>query len=109
MKKIAIPVSGMHCVSCAQRIESSLKKLDGVADASVNFATEKATVEFDDTAVNENEIKNAIERLGYKAIFEDKKTNATKVEEEDVEKIVDKEKALREKEIKNLRALFLFL
>lgn len=108
MKKIAIPVSGMHCVSCAQRIESSLKKLDGVADASVNFATEKATVEFDDTAVNENEIKNAIERLGYKAIFEDKKTNATKVEEEDVEKIVDKEKALREKEIKNLRALFLF-
>ncbi|MEM4181785.1 MAG: heavy metal-associated domain-containing protein [Candidatus Pacearchaeota archaeon] len=61
MKKIIIPISGMHCASCAQKIESNLKKLDGIIKANVNFATEKATVEFNEALVNENEINNVIE------------------------------------------------
>ncbi|MFN3247595.1 MAG: cation transporter [Leptonema sp. (in: bacteria)] len=98
MRKIIIPISGMHCASCAQKIEATLKKLNGITKASVNFATEKATVEFNEALINENEINNAIEQLGYKVI---------KVNQE-TEKAVDREKEAREKEIRTLKSLFLF-
>jgi Cu+-exporting ATPase len=97
MKKITIPISGMHCASCAQKIESTLKKLKGIATANVNFATEKATVEFNEKFVSDESIKKAIEQLGYQIIAE-----------EETEKSSDKEKAAREAEIKKLRNLFLF-
>ena len=61
MKKVTIPISGMHCASCAQKIEKALKKIEGVSSANVNFATEKATVEFDDKLVDENRIFGVIE------------------------------------------------
>jgi len=98
MKRITIPILGMHCASCAQKIESTLKKLDGIIKANVNFATEKATIEFDETLINENEINNAIEQLGYKVIREvDHEAEA-----------IDKEKEAKEKEIRTLKFLFIF-
>jgi Cu+-exporting ATPase len=97
MKKKIIPIAGMHCASCAAKIETSLKKKQGVKDAAVNFATERASVEFDENEISENEIWNVIEKLGYKVIGEE---NVEKVES------VDREKAAREKEIKHLRNLF---
>ena len=97
MKKLIIPISGMHCASCAQKIESTLKKLYGVINANVNFATEKVTVEFDENVINENEIYNVIEQLGYRVIKE---------VEYEAKEFVDKERGEREKEIRNLRALF---
>ncbi len=98
MKKTIIPILGMHCASCAQKIESTLKKLGGIQKASVNFATERATVEFDESITSESEINNAIEQLGYKVIKET---------DHEAEKFVDREKEAREKEIRNLRILFL--
>ena len=47
---IELPITGMTCASCANRIERKLNKLDGV-HASVNYATEKATVDYDPAAV----------------------------------------------------------
>ena len=70
MKKKKIPISGMHCVSCALNIESTLKKLNGVINVSVNFATERADVEFDESLIDESEINKSIEKLGYKVIGE---------------------------------------
>ena len=99
MKKLIIPIYGMHCASCAQKIESTLKKLDGVTNANVNFATEKATVEFDENVTNESEIYNIIEQLGYKVI---KEIN------HEAERFVDKEREVREKEIKRIKSLFIF-
>jgi Cu+-exporting ATPase len=95
MKKITLPIVGMHCASCAQNIEKTLKKLKGVVTANVNFATERATVEFNDSAINEDKIINAIESLGYSVIKES-------------EEAVDKEKIARESEIRRLKILFLF-
>ena len=46
MAAAELPITGMTCASCANRIERKLNKLDGVS-ATVNYATEKATVEFD--------------------------------------------------------------
>jgi len=44
-KQITLPITGMHCANCASTIERSLKKLNGVAETNVNYATEKASVQ----------------------------------------------------------------
>ena len=46
-------IKGMHCASCVGVIERSLKKVDGIIDANVNLATEKATVTFEKEKVND--------------------------------------------------------
>ncbi len=61
-----LPVEGMTCASCASRIERSLNKLDGVT-ASVNYATEKAAVDFDPALVAPEALVAAIEKTGYTA------------------------------------------
>ena len=47
-KRIDLSISGMHCASCANIISRSLKKVEGVSEATVNYATEQATVDFDE-------------------------------------------------------------
>ena len=66
--KVSVAISGMHCVSCARTIESKLKKLRGVKNASVNFAAEKAYIGYDQNRISESEIEKAIEDTGYKII-----------------------------------------
>ncbi|MFQ6339035.1 heavy metal translocating P-type ATPase [Bacillus sp. AF62] len=64
--KAEFTVSGMTCATCANRVEKRLNKLDGVNKATVNFALESATVDFNPDEVNVNEMKSAITKLGYK-------------------------------------------
>ena len=64
-KMLTIPVTGMTCASCVHRVERALSKKEGVASASVNFATEKATVEYDPKATSPDDFIGAIERAGY--------------------------------------------
>jgi len=64
-KKTTIRISGMHCVSCAKNIEKALKGQEGVINANVNFATEKATVEYDTTKVNLDQLGRTIRATGY--------------------------------------------
>jgi len=64
-EKITFGVGGMTCASCVARVERSLRKLDGVQAANVNFATEKATVEFDPKVVNIDALRHAVEEAGY--------------------------------------------
>ena len=61
-----LPIEGMTCASCANRIERRLNKLDGVS-ASVNYATERATVEYDPGAVAPEQLVAAVESVGYHA------------------------------------------
>jgi len=49
MKKVTLGITGMTCASCAKAVERSVRKIDGIIAADVNIATEKLTVEFDDT------------------------------------------------------------
>ncbi len=63
---IELPITGMTCASCANRVERSLNTLDGVT-ASVNYATEKATVEFDPDAVAPDALVEAVAAAGYAA------------------------------------------
>ena len=66
MSTIELPITGMTCASCANRIERKLNKLEGV-NASVNYATEKATVEYDPAAVEPDALVGAVEAAGYHA------------------------------------------
>ncbi|MBI4149328.1 heavy metal translocating P-type ATPase [Candidatus Woesearchaeota archaeon] len=68
--KCDIRVGGMHCASCAQTIEKAINKAKGVARANVNFATEKATVEYDKGKTNKEELERVIEKTGYTVIQE---------------------------------------
>jgi Cu+-exporting ATPase len=63
--RIELPITGMTCASCANRIERKLNKLDGVT-ASVNYATETAAVEYD-TCVAPEQLVAAVEAAGYAA------------------------------------------
>lgn len=66
MKITKFKIGGMHCASCVTHNENSLSKLDGVKNASVNYATRGATVEFDENKVSEHDLHKAVEGNGYK-------------------------------------------
>jgi Cu+-exporting ATPase len=63
---VTLPIGGMSCASCASAIESALVGTDGVEKVSVNFATEKATIEFDSLVLDESALVKVIEGTGYK-------------------------------------------
>ncbi|MBU4421701.1 heavy metal translocating P-type ATPase [Patescibacteria group bacterium] len=65
--KTTLNITGMHCASCSANIENVLKKETGVKSANVNFATEKAYLEFDSIEISIARIQKIIEKLGYKA------------------------------------------
>jgi Cu+-exporting ATPase len=67
MKKVKLSISGIHCGSCAGNIERSLKKVPGVKEVSVSAVTNKAFVEADEKATEE-EMKKAVSRAGYKVV-----------------------------------------
>ncbi|MFC1533157.1 heavy metal translocating P-type ATPase [Thermodesulfobacteriota bacterium] len=92
---VEFPVTGMTCANCAMTIERTLnKKVQGVERASVNFATERATVDYIPSVTNIDEIIAAIEKAGYGAI-------------EPTETIEDAEMAARNMEIRNQTRKFL--
>src|SRR5258706_4659696 len=63
--QIDFPVTGMTCASCVNRVEKALKKADGVLDASVNLATERATVTYAPGVANFAALQAAVEAAGY--------------------------------------------
>ena len=66
-KKINLEIKGMHCTSCAGLIEKQLKKVAGVSEARVNFASEKATITYDSTVSKISDLIKAVESAGYSA------------------------------------------
>ncbi len=64
--RVSLDIEGMTCASCAARVEKRLNKLEGV-DASVNFATEVASVQYDSERVMLDELLGAVESAGYSA------------------------------------------
>ena len=69
-RTIDLPIDGMTCAGCAARIGRGLSELDGVADAQVNFATERATISYHPEKVDLGAFDKAVQRLGYKVVVE---------------------------------------
>src|SRR3989344_9377182 len=68
MKTTTFTISGMHCASCAVKNEKSLRKIQGVQSATVNFGLRQATVTYDETKVEEKQFSDAIKKNGYKVV-----------------------------------------
>jgi P-type Cu+ transporter len=65
---VELPITGMTCASCANRIERKLNRLDGVS-ATVNYAIEKATVDYDPDVAAPEDLLGAVEAAGYQAVL----------------------------------------
>ena len=66
LEHVELELTGMTCAACANRIEKRLNRLDGVT-ASVNYATERATVDFDASQVSPDQLVDAVASIGYGA------------------------------------------
>jgi Cu+-exporting ATPase len=95
MQTETLKVGGMTCAACAARVEKAVKKLEGIESASVNFATEKATVVYNPAQARISAIKDAIKNAGYK-VLDTSKAGA-----------IDEDKLRKEKEIKTLKIKFI--
>src|ERR1017187_9665133 len=67
MKTVKLQVDGMSCASCAKAVEKALSAVTGVDKASVNFVSKTASVDVQDTAINEQLLIAAVKRAGYNA------------------------------------------
>lgn len=94
-RNVTIPIGGMTCAACAQRIEKALGKMEGVSHVSVNYATEKAVVEYNPQQTKLSALKSTIEKAGYKALEIERKA------------AVDEDKIRKQKEIKILWTKFI--
>src|ERR1051326_6704903 len=65
MTELTLPIAGMTCASCVRRIEKALNRVQGVQEASVNLATEKARVLYDPAVADFTALSAAVERAGY--------------------------------------------
>lgn len=81
MKKETFNVEGMTCAACANAVERSSKKLEGVKEANVNFASEKLNITFDENKLDKEDIKKVVEKAGYK-ITEEESINMRKIKKE---------------------------
>lgn len=94
INKIDFAVKGMTCAACVAAVERALKAIDGVMNATVNLASEKASVEYIPTLVSFTDFKRVIAESGYNA-------------EEITEEYIDKERELREREFRELKKRFI--
>ncbi len=67
--RVDLPVVGMHCAACAVRIEGALGQAPGVSKAAVNFATGRATVEYDPAATAPAALRDVVRGAGYDAVL----------------------------------------
>ncbi len=67
-ERLTLPVRGMHCAACVGKVERALTSVPGVDEATVNLATEKATVTFDPTRTDVTRLQDAVARAGYELV-----------------------------------------
>ena len=67
-ERLTLPVRGMHCAACVGKVERALTSVPGVDEATVNLATEKATVTFDSTRTDVTRLQDAVARAGYELV-----------------------------------------
>jgi len=93
--EITLDLIGMTCVNCAQTIESTLRSVDGVVSAGVNFAAEKAIIRYNPEVTTVARLKKAVAGAGYQAVSDDELTR-------------DSEREAREHQSRKLKLLLIF-
>ncbi|MDW8253480.1 MAG: heavy metal translocating P-type ATPase [Chloroflexota bacterium] len=98
--QLTLPIRGMTCAACVRRIEKALSKVEGVEAATVNLATEQATVRFDPQRVGRAELVRAVEAAGYSVAAE-----LPEERDEPLDPLAEAE-AERQAELRQMFALF---
>lgn len=91
LTKKTFSVKGMHCASCVYSIEKALKRIDGVTEANVNLASEKATVTYDPQKATDEHLVSAVSSAGYQALIKEEISSE------------DNKKEEKQKELNNLK------
>ncbi|MGB9627582.1 MAG: heavy metal translocating P-type ATPase, partial [Thermodesulfobacteriota bacterium] len=94
-EKITIPIQGMSCASCVNKVEKAIRSLKGVIQANVNLATERASIEYIPQLLSLRDIRKVVKDVGYQVL---------EVKEED---IVERERIAREAELSELKLKFI--
>jgi len=85
MKTATFAIGGMHCAACAARNERTLVKIPGVLKANVNLGTRRARVEFDDAAVTEVKLRDAVVENGYEILSDEAVSDPRKLAAQEVQ------------------------
>jgi Cu+-exporting ATPase len=94
-EEVLLPIQGMTCASCVNKVQKALSSVKGVVHADVNFATERASVEYIPEEVTVRDLKKAVREAGYEVL---------EVREDDM---VEKERLAREAELSRLKGKFI--
>lgn len=95
VEKVLLPIQGMSCAACVSKVEKALRSVKGVTQANVNYATERASVEYLPEEVTLRDLRRVVQDAGYEVLD---------VKEED---IVEKERLVRERELSRLKWKFI--
>ena len=95
VEKVLLPIRGMSCAACVGKVEKALRSIKGVTQAGVNFATERASVEYLPGEVTLGDLRRVVQNAGYEVL---------EVEEEDM---VEKERLAREADLSRLKWKFI--
>ena len=96
MEKTVLTITGMHCSNCVNTVTKALTKVEGVSEVNVNFATEKATVAYDEAKVTADKLISTVENRGYGAVVYDPGAD------------LEAQQEVQNREIRHIRNLFLF-
>ena len=83
--RISLVISGMHCSSCAGLIEKQLRKVNGVTEARVNFASEKASILYDTSKSSVEDLTAAVAKAGYSAVLETEEVSKNQSVRQEIE------------------------
>lgn len=85
--KMTLKIGGMHCAACSRAVERALKKTDGIEEANVNIATEKAVFNYDEKKIKYDDIVNVIVKAGYQVLGKEEDPAVVKAREIKEQKI----------------------
>ncbi len=80
MTEKSFAIEGMNCASCAAHVEKAAAKVEGITFASVNLATERLTISYDERKTSPGKVVDAVSRAGYTAIDDEKERRASRSE-----------------------------
>jgi len=86
-KRMILKIGGMSCASCAATVENALKRAEGVYSASVNIATEKASVEYDPMTVTREKFDRVVEEAGYEVLGVEGEGSSRAQDDDDIRKV----------------------
>ena len=86
-KRMILKIGGMSCASCAATVENALKRAEGIYSASVNIATEKASVEYDPMTVTRERLDRVVEEAGYEVLGVEGEGSSRAQDDDDIRKV----------------------